>query len=111
MRIGPLILVLLISVAMVVSVAPGNPSERPAKPGAHATAHDCCKNHKAPEPKENKNCKGGPCAMQCCRVVPLQADAAPQLVAVSSLVIDVVSPPLSVHSLTEPQAIFHPPRA
>jgi hypothetical protein len=106
-RIGRIILGVMLSVALLVSLAPGNPSERPV---TSQKAHACCHKDKDSAPAKNK-CDGGPCTMQCCRIIPAQGDAVPALEDCTPLVEIVIAVPTSLHSLTDPQAIFHPPRA
>jgi hypothetical protein len=103
------ILALLISVAMLVAQAPAS--------AAHCAssgddAHDCCKKQQPCESSSHKDkCGSHTCAMQCCRVIPAPPDAVEALLArtLTHQVADV--PPPALHSLIEPEAIYHPPRA
>jgi hypothetical protein len=110
MKLARTIFGIVLSLGFLVSLAPGNPSERPLPSTPASDAHACCHKDKQPASKPQK-CDGGPCSMQCCRIIPVQADSVPQLIGRTALVEVAVVVPASLHSLTDPQAIFHPPRA
>src|SRR5689334_9473852 len=94
-----------LSLAMVVSLAPGNPRERAS---ARNTAHQCC--HKNTPTQKNK-CDGGPCTMACCRVIPVPPEYVAEL-TLGTESVEILDSALPVfHSLIDPEAIFHPPRA
>jgi hypothetical protein len=103
------IVAMLLSVMLIASSAPRTNA---AVIKAGKDPHSCCRNHKAPTPEQKDKCKGtGNCEMQCCRVIPAPAESQTQLVSCGLVVQTQVIPPLVLHSLTESQAIFHPPRA
>jgi hypothetical protein len=85
---------------------------RPA-PAQGKAAHDCCKD-KTQSSKSTpgpERCHGGMCGMACCRIVGTTVDARPVLTRSTPLLERIVVLPATLHSLAEPQAIFHPPRA
>jgi hypothetical protein len=110
-RIGRLILVSALGLMTVLSTAPVA-TARPAPAQAHA-AHDCCKGkpHSSQPAPGPERCHGGMCGMACCRIVGTTGDARPVLTRSTPLVEHAVVLPATLHSLSEPQAIFHPPRA
>ncbi|MEO6436548.1 MAG: hypothetical protein ABIP55_12425 [Tepidisphaeraceae bacterium] len=106
MRIGRTIFAVLISLALVCSLAPAGPvmanKTSPAK-----CCHDAGAKHDTP-----RSCDGGPCSMQCCRLIPCPSDAVPPLEGEARVTLPVVLiPPATLESLADPDAIFHPPRA
>jgi hypothetical protein len=97
-----------LSLAMAVSVAPGNPAQCAA---ATAKAHDCCKKHQPTNATPKKgDCGGRSCAMQCCLVIPAATTAAPKLVASTTIVEMAIVTPATLKSLADPDTLFHPPR-
>jgi hypothetical protein len=110
----------LMCVGLIVSLAPARPA--PAAP-AERDAHACCKKElKTTDGSDDSNdsgarhqdkcCGGTGCAMLCCRLIPAQADSIPPLAGQVRVTIPLaVVPPATLHSLTDPDTIFHPPRA
>jgi hypothetical protein len=93
---------------MLVSLSPVISWSAP--PREQAT--QCCKNHAPAQSIPKKDCDGGGnCPMHCCRIHSAPADAAPELVERTRVVPFNVFSPMALHSLTDPEAIFHPPRA
>src|SRR3954454_9151987 len=109
-RISRIIFALAVSVAIVASLAPSTHVMAAAAPAASkADPHACCKKDQQHPKKHSDSCDGKPCAMQCCRIIPAPADAAPRLVGRMTLVAVADILPSVLHSLTDPQAVFHPP--
>jgi hypothetical protein len=119
MRLGRIIFAVLLMLSTTWSLAEAYPAGQ--MPGADqlaatssSDAHSCCEKSKpaksdAPH-KRGANCPGK-CTMQCCRMLPTQAQPAPtlHLAADAALPADPLAPP-ALHALTEAEAIFHPPR-
>jgi hypothetical protein len=105
-----IILVLTIGLSMIVSSAPATPVMAPV---ADSVEHACCKHHKdAPAREDSKKpCHDESCAMQCCRLLPVQADTKPILKQTFQVVRAEPLPLVTLHALTSPEAIFHPPKA
>src|SRR5688500_3893953 len=105
--IGRAIFGILLSVAMLVAAAPVSHAKQSV---ASPKLHDCCEKEKSQQPAPKKDCSGGACAMQCCRLIPAPAENVPQLSGRVAVVETVIIVPNVLHSLIDPQAIFHPPR-
>jgi hypothetical protein len=90
---------------MIVSLG----AVHPAPAAAPTKTHDCCKKNSQPAPAK-KACHNGLCAMQCCRMIPAPVDSAPELSGHRALVEVAIVSPTVLHSLADPEAIFHPPR-
>src|SRR5687768_15242729 len=94
--------------AMVASLAPGSP------PAQHADAHGCCTTDESGSTPANtpKNdcCRGGQCALQCCRIIPATIDSLPPVVVTDHVIETAAVRPIPFHSLIDPEAIFHPPK-
>ena len=80
-------------------------------------SHSCCTKYKAPHqstpaPDHKKNpCDGSnTCSMECCRIIPVAPDSLPDL-ASRAAVAEVRVHIVEIHSLTDPDTLFHPPRA
>jgi hypothetical protein len=77
-------------------------------------AHACCRKDKpTPEPQQDQREKSpcsGQCLMACCRMPVTQADPAPRLVAETAVVRVEPTARVALHTLTDPDPIFHPPR-
>jgi hypothetical protein len=106
MLLSRIMIAAALSLAMVVSLAPGNPRERAS---ARQVTRQCCKTHSNSGPQKGK-CDGGPCAMACCRVIPVPPDSAAKMTLGAGVVEIVDCAPPVFHSLIDPEAIFHPPR-
>jgi hypothetical protein len=104
------ILALALGLSMIVSSAPASPSLSPA---SDSVEHACCKHHKsAPAREDSKSpCHDESCAMQCCRLLPVQADSRPILEPTFQVVRAEPMALVTLHTLTDPPAIFHPPNA
>lgn len=90
---------------MLVSLTPGSP------PTIESDGHACCKSDPDSRHAPKKNdCGGGPSAMPCCRIIPAVVDTAPELIGQTFVIQAAAAAPASLHSLSEPEAIFHPPR-
>jgi hypothetical protein len=104
------ILAIALGVSMLLSTAPAAPSAHQAAPAGR----DCCHRDKDTCPmkqKSNGPCHDSSCVMQCCRVLPVQADARPVL-ARAALALAVEMPaPIELRTLTNPDLVFHPPRS
>ncbi len=110
MSLGRSILAVVLGIALLASLTPVHAFMTPAKAD---DGHACCKKDATPEQQQapKKCCDDGSCAMQCCRVIPATIEIVPGLVGCTSVVELTMVRPADLHSLTEPQAIFHPPRA
>src|SRR5688500_11385764 len=105
----------MLCLSMVVSTAPATPDIHPAQ---QSDSGGCCHRdkhatkHSAPDGHEStKPCHTTSCVMQCCRVLPVQADARPVLTQTFQVVRAEPLPLFTLHTLTHPEAIFHPPKA
>ena len=105
------ILAFALAVSMIVSSAPATPS---ASPAADSVEHACCQHKPKPAPAREgskKSCHTSSCNMQCCRLLPAQADTRPLLEPTFQVVRADPLPLVTLHTLTDPPAIFHPPNA
>jgi hypothetical protein len=102
-----------LSCAMVISLAKGNVVVRLRSVEHVATqSHDCChKNIPTDSQQKEDHCDGGACAMQCCRIVLATSTDVPQLTEIAAAPQVVIAWPVVSHSVSTPEAIFHPPRA
>ena len=102
MRFLSLILVL----AVACSAMGANKMPAVQKPGEHS----CCKPKGSSHENEKKrDC--GTCLMTCCRIVTAPAEPITMPVDVSAVAVRIVLPRVLADDLSEPQSIFHPPRA
>ena len=76
-----------------------------------ADQHACCKPTKHSHDDKEKKHDCGKCLMMCCRIVTAPAQPVTTSLDESRVAIRIVLPPLLANSLSEPQSIFHPPRA
>jgi len=75
-----------------------------------ADQHSCCKPKQSSHESEKKqDC--GTCLMTCCRIVTAPADPITTPLDVSAVAVRIALPPVLADDLSEPQSIFHPPRA
>ena len=105
------IFALAVCLSMIVTAAPATPSMSPV---ADSVEHACCQHQKpaTPAPENSKKpCHTTSCAMQCCRLLPAQADTRPMLEPTFQVVRAEPLPLVTMHTLTDPPAIFHPPNA
>jgi hypothetical protein len=74
--------------------------------------HSCCKkhNHSQSDPTKKERDSTGSCTMQCCNIVPALTDTAPAVVGRSELTPVCLIRLQTLHTLTDPTAVFHPPR-
>jgi hypothetical protein len=109
MRILSLILVL----AVACSAMGANKMPAPAT-AASGDEHACCKAKDSSSPSSHENEKKhecGKCLMVCCRIVTAPADPVAAPLEVSPVAVRIVLLPVLADDLSEPQSIFHPPRA
>ena len=101
MRFLPLILVLAVAASSMGAMKMPQMKQ--------ADAHACCKTDGSSDSKDKKD-DCGTCLMMCCRIVATPADRVGDLIARDDVAADVILPPLVANDLTDPTAIFHPPR-
>jgi hypothetical protein len=110
MLVGRSILAFSLALAMVVSLAPASLVRPVSEPG-QGQAHGCCKKQSQQQsPVKKGACSGCQCALPCCRVIPIAPHTREQVVALAIVHLPSFSVPPLLHSLTDRDAIFHPPR-
>lgn len=118
MRIVRSILAATLSFAMLVSLAPRVRGACPAM-SSSAKSHACCRKHAPaktqptdPQKPDQKRHDGGNCLMQCCQAITAAPVTLPPLLVGKLLpTTHAAVRPVTLDTLTDPQAVFHPPRA
>jgi hypothetical protein len=108
--LGRSIFACVLSLVMIVSLAPANASEcsmAGAKQLAASQGHECCKKSPVKQHSKKDGCGG---VMECCRIIPVADDRAPDLAERTEVVEMTVAAPVVLHSLMTTESLFHPPR-
>jgi hypothetical protein len=103
-----------LSLILVLAVASSAMGANKMPAVQKADEHSCCKSKDSSSPSPHENEKKhdcGKCLMVCCRIVTAPADPITTPHEFAPLAVRIVLPPVLAVDLSEPQSIFHPPRA
>ena len=105
MRPAPLIFALFMCLALLISLAPAGAAPL-------TQAEPCCAGEPAGGDDHPRGCDSATCIGACCRIASIKPDALPPLDRCIEVALDTPAvAPATLHSLIDPDAIFHPPRA